>query len=249
MDGAERLLFKPEYRWPKDKFSAPFFTMPAWWRRFVFQVLVPRNVTIYLYYLSVMNRAGLAWPAVRQVASDLGVRDLDTVRGALRRLVDAGFLIAPTDDERRAFSLGERPIYQHPHPAYTIHKLLEGNLVDGELYPMSNRERTADDKASDSVVLAGMKTMLGESMFAAYREALSLELEDRRAVLTDTLKAMVAEKLLQLLPPAPKKTVKAKVDLKVFEGLPKSIRKALRLEGSAVKETRPKATTRRRRAK
>ena len=49
--GENALQFRPEFRWPVDKESKPFYTVPAWWRRFIFQVLGPRDLTVYHYYL------------------------------------------------------------------------------------------------------------------------------------------------------------------------------------------------------
>lgn len=190
-----RFLFRPEYLWPKDKETAPFFTVPAWWRRFIFRVLRPRDITVYHYYLSVMNQAGTAFPTIEQIASDLGIADRDSVRKAIARLVECGFLLKPDDAERQALGMGKRSVYQRPCPQFTILKLIQIGEIDGELFPARDRQRhDVHDKSSDPVVRAGLRNLLGE-MFPAYEEARRLDDEHREERTKRILAAMLAEKL------------------------------------------------------
>jgi len=192
----EKLVFRPELAWPADKASRPFFTVPAWWRRFLFQAITPREVTIYHYYLSMMNPVGVAFPTVEQLLEDLGLSDGDPIKKAQRRLVALGFLVKPTDQERRAFSIGDRPIYQRPCTQYTIRELLR-ETIDGELYPTLNKVRSTLKSISDSVVAAGIRHMLGES-YDVYKKAFDMQDAGRDERLTQVLAQLLDEALEKL---------------------------------------------------
>ncbi len=166
-------LFRADLRWPADKESKPFYTFPAWWRRFIFQVLTPRELTVYHYYLSILNTAGIAFPVDAQIQADLGLTDRDAVTKARKKLVKLGFLLKPTDAEVREFSMGSRPVYQRPCIQYTIRELLREQQIDGELFPSENRLRSEHVKSSASVVEAGIKHMLGDA-YKHYRNAVGM---------------------------------------------------------------------------
>jgi len=152
-------------------------------------------LTVYHYYLSVMNTAGVAYPEINQIREDLGLRDLSTIRVSQRRLVQFGFLIEPIDEDRKAYPLMERPIYQRPCIQYTIRELLARELIDGELYPRSNIIRTPLRKQSDSVVEAGIRHMLGDEAHKAYKVAFDAADDEREARLTAVLTRLLDEDL------------------------------------------------------
>lgn len=196
MDQRSRFLFRPEYQWPKDKETAPFFTVPAWWRRFIFRILRPRDITVYHYYLSVMNPVGTAFPTVEQIASDLGIADRDSVRKAIARLVECGFLLKPDQQQRSEHAMGKRSVYQRPCPQYTLWRLLEVGEIDGELFPAKfDRQRHEQhDKSSEPVVRAGLRTLLGH-MYAAYEEARRYDDGHREDRTREVLRALLEEQL------------------------------------------------------
>jgi DNA-binding transcriptional regulator PaaX len=243
MDKPPRFLFRPEYRWPKDKNSKPFFTVPAWWRRFLYHVLRPRDVTVYLYYLSVMNPAGVAWPARAQICSDLGVKDKDAIRDSVQRLVELGFLIEATEQDRSDFSMADRPMYQRPCVQFTVYTLLKEKKIDGRLFPLNVALRSEHDKATDSVVTSGIKTMLGD-MHAGYLEALNSDRPERDQILTDVLKEALKSTLDRMKEAADKQavaTASRPINLTVVEAMPKNVQAAFRLEkASAQKRKRRK---------
>ena len=196
VDQHSKFLFRPEYRWPKDKETAPFFTVPAWWRRFIFRVLRPRDITVYHYYLSVMNPAGTAFPTVEQIASDLGIGDRDSVRKAIARLVECGFLLKPDQLQKSEHSMGKRSIYQRPCPQYTLWRLLDMGEIDGELFPARlDRERHEQhDKSSDPVVRAGLRNVLGD-LYPAYEESRRYDDGHREERTKKVLHAILEEQL------------------------------------------------------
>jgi hypothetical protein len=182
-------LFRVDLRWPADKESKPFYTVPAWWRRFIFQVLSPRELTVYHYYLSVLNTAGVAFPTDPQILADLCLVDSDSVTKGRKQLVKLGFLLKPTDAEVSEFSMGSRPVYQRPCVQHTIRELLR-EQIDGELFPTDNKLRTEHAKTSASVVDAGIKHMLGDA-YKHYKNAFAM----RDAERDDRLKRVLAQLL------------------------------------------------------
>lgn len=199
----ERFLFRPEYRWPPDRKTKPFYTVPAAWRRFVFQVLSTREFAIYHYYLSIMDPDGLAFPAVDQIAVDMAFKDKDAIRRAVKRLVDLGFLLAPDSADRTNHKIGKRPLVQRPCPQYTLKTLLEKNVIDGSLYPVANAVRSDHERASDKLVNAAIKTLLedsanGSELVAAYRHAQEIDDEEHSERLKRVLEACLDEVLGEL---------------------------------------------------
>jgi predicted transcriptional regulator len=164
-----RLVFAKGNQWVKEKDSAPFFGLPAWWRRFMFQLLTPREVTVYLYLCSVMDPNAVAYPTVDQIAEDMAIKSRSVIVEALNRLIEMGFLLRGAEPYNGRV-MGKRVVYQRPLPHYTILKLLELGLIDAELYPTANQTRKDElTKASDEVVRAGLRRLLGDSNFAVYQ--------------------------------------------------------------------------------
>jgi len=182
-------LFREDLRWAADKESKPFYTFPAWWRRFIFQVLTPREFTVYHYYLSVLNTAGVAFPVDAQILADLCLVDSDAVSKARKKLVKLGFLLVPSDAEVRDFSMAARPVVQRPCVQYTIRELLR-EQIDGELFPVGNKLHSEHAKASASVVQAGIKHMLGDA-YRHYKNAAAIGDEEH----DDRLRRVLAQLL------------------------------------------------------
>lgn len=165
-------------QWEKGSELGPFLTFPAWWRRFIFQVVTPRELTVYLYLCSVMDENAIAFPTIDQIAEDLGLTK-QPVRDALRVLHRRGFLLIRNDDRRKI------TIYQRPAVAHTLLALLTGSKgaadeddeeprIDGYLVPYrgtrSDRERNFIGM-SDSVVNAGLAKVLSKGAYAMYQLA------------------------------------------------------------------------------
>lgn len=251
------LLFRPEYQWPGGKKVKPFHTMPSWWRRFFFQILTPREITVYDYFLSRLNPEGVAWPSPEQIASDMAYKDVDAIRKATRKLVDLGFLIGPSDEERIEYKLGKMPIYQRPCPAYTIKKLLETGTVNGALYPTSNKVRSQHDEDADSVVKSGIAATLADfpELAQAYEFAAGDESEGSVERLTLILSSCLDEVLTKMTESKPGREKKPRkpMDPDVIDKLPTSVQEVLKLSrdagikwllGASTASTRRKATSR-----
>ena len=172
-----RLVFALGNQWRKEKDAAPFFGLAAWWRRFMFQILTPREIGVYLYLCSVMDPNAVAYPTVEQIAEDMAVKSRSVISNALDRLVETGFLLRG-DAPYQGRYMGRRVVYQRPLPHHTILELLKLGLIDEDLYPTANKTRNRElTKSSDEVVRAGLRRVLGQERFTAYD---AMKTPDRR---------------------------------------------------------------------
>jgi len=194
-----RFLFRPEYEWPTGKKAQPqpFFVVPSWWRRFIFHVLTARAITVYHYYLSIMDTHGIAFPTVEQIGHDLGLSDKESIRKAISRLVECGFLLKPTTQERAAYRMANRPVYQRPCAQYTLKTLLDRNEINGELYATTHKLHSEHSRSSESVVRAGLKFLLGAD-YAYYEHALGQTGPAREKTITKVLEAILERELSEM---------------------------------------------------
>lgn len=142
--------------------TAPFFAFNSWWRRFVFQILSPREIVIYIYICSLLGRDSLAFPTQTQIAHELGIKSLDIVAKAVRRLTLLGFFIHNTQ-QVKGF---QRTVYQRPAPEFTLIRLLDAKAIDSKLFPMkrnSNLMIEDDLDTTQGAVEAGLSNVLGPS--------------------------------------------------------------------------------------
>lgn len=190
-----RLVFEIGNQWGKEKEAGPFYGVPAAWRRFIFQILTNREFSVYSYVCSVMDPNAIAYPTPEQIAEDMGVRTRSVIVEALAKLVERGFLLASTDP--RPGRMSKRTVYQRPLPQYTLRILLEQKLIDADLLPTANREpRLELTRASDDVVRASLRALLGEQTFSGFQ--VLQDRERRRTVLimafTEHVERLVREK-------------------------------------------------------
>jgi hypothetical protein len=161
----KRLVFKRGNQWTKDVEVAPFFAVAGWWRRFMYQVLSAREVVVYCYLCSLVDRNAIAYPTVEQIAADLGIRSRVIVSRGLERLHVLGFILRGPQLIRGRL-LSRRPVYQRPHPAHTLLRLLEMKVIDGELFPIGIVRNEND--SSHGAVRLGLMNLLGKELYHAY---------------------------------------------------------------------------------
>jgi biotin operon repressor len=202
------LVPEPGNQWGRDKEIAPYLVIPAWWRRFIFHILNPRSITVYLYLCSLMDPNAICYPSLDQIAEDLGLTK-QPIRDAIAELEEKGFIIAGAEPYNGRV-LGKRVIYQRPAPQSTIKKLITAGIIDGDLFPTHIKTRDAKVvKSSQDVVAAGLKRLLGPDYFAAYdlqeepglRKtamllALDARLDDLKKTIAQTANAPKREKAL-----------------------------------------------------
>ncbi len=159
--------------------AEPFFTVPSWWRRFVFTVLTPREWMVYGYVCCHTDPNGVAYPTYVNIRADLNISNKSVIARALSNLVSKGFLLqsseAPLDNHKHP-----RNIYQRPAVEYTLWRLITAGYVDGELRPLIPRPTRASAKGAKShwnggAIRHGLAALLGEETYNVYSRAPTAE--------------------------------------------------------------------------
>jgi hypothetical protein len=106
--------------------------IPPWWRSFVFQVLNGRQLSVYLYLLTLMGEDGYCSPTAREIATDLGLMGATMVFDAMNVLESYGFILrarntAVSDSGMR------RNMYQRPSCEFTVLHLLRSKRVQPQM--------------------------------------------------------------------------------------------------------------------
>lgn len=161
----------------------PLAQIPAWWSGFLFHVLNPRQVSMYVYLIMLSDDRGVCHPTIEQIRKDLGLLSTTMVFESIAVLEEYGFFVRSR--ESLPESRSRRNVYRRTACEYTILRLLETNKLDGELMPVG-----AGDPASDearSLVEAGMRDMLHDQ----YEQYAAAPHDQKR----DTLMAMLNESL------------------------------------------------------
>lgn len=147
----------------------PFFEVPAWWRRFIFVLLTPREYTVYCYIVSYCGAAKLARPLIRQMQADLNIANSVAIHNAIRRLIELGFLLK----EQKTLLTRQRNIYKRPSLEHTLLTLLEKKLIDGNLVALERKKnavRNEKERSSESIS-TGLRLLLGSDLHAQWRVA------------------------------------------------------------------------------
>ena len=127
----ELLVYEPGNQYPKAGDVAPFASLPAWWRRFIFQVLNGRELQVYLYIVMMADAENaIAYPLVESMRQHMGLRSDTQIFEALSNLEALGFI------RRRRLKLPNRTselprnIYQRAAPEFTLLVLLKRGRVE-----------------------------------------------------------------------------------------------------------------------
>lgn len=158
MKGNDGLVFDPGNQF-SDDIAPPYTVIPAWWRTFLFRMLKPRELSLYVYLCSLCDKHSIAYPSVAQIQDDLAISSATTVTGALKALEDLGLFLRKRAALPRRRSTGHQNIYQRPSAHHTILHLLKTRRVDGnlQLAPSSDEKTRRESKA----VHMALKKMLG----------------------------------------------------------------------------------------
>jgi len=243
-----RLVIQNGNQWPKERSIAPFFGLPAWWRRFMFytEVLTARDVTVYLYICSVMDPNAVAYPAIDQIQEDMGIKSRSIVMDSIERLVDRGFLLQSSESHVGRY-IGKRTVFQRPSPHHTLLTLLQANgdrgpLIDEELYPLAavqSREGRPDKaereklaKASDEVVSAGLRKLIGLDAYVVYAQMGTKERKKRALV------SSLQKQLNAAMENAQAASIRAQFRLSRPENLPTELEQLLQEEEESQEASR-----------
>jgi hypothetical protein len=151
---------------------------------FLYHVLNPRQVSIYLYLSMLASEANVCHPTTKQIRDDLHLASLSIVFGAIAILERNGFLLR---ERRQVPQLNSRRnVYQRPSCEFTVLRLLELGKIDGLLRPVSGLVPEASD---DSRRLRDewLRQTLGD-LYAAYSAAPD---EGKSDILIGLLRALI----------------------------------------------------------
>jgi hypothetical protein len=157
---------------------APNALIPAWWSGFVFHVLNPRQISMYLYLTMLSDPRGECSPTIDQIREDLGLYSSSMVFEALAALDDLGFITRI----RAAFpgTRARRNLYRRPSCQSTLTRLLERGRIDGHLRS-TNPTRAPASAESQALIYEGLAELLGDA-YERYHRAAS-EAEKRNVLL------------------------------------------------------------------
>jgi hypothetical protein len=162
VEGSAPIFASPNDPAPASSDScAPFVEIPIWWSGFLFHVLTPRQLSLYLYLTMLSRDTGTCEPTTKQIRQDLGVASLTSVFDAMAALEACGFIYRTRKSRRN--------VYKRPTCEHTMLTLLCGSRVDGRFRPAPGfvNEMSEDSRQMRDEWLRGL---LGER-FAAYDSA------------------------------------------------------------------------------
>ncbi|HTX04088.1 MAG TPA: hypothetical protein VMD07_10440 [Candidatus Acidoferrales bacterium] len=159
---------------------APSALIPAWWSGFLFHVLNPRQISMYMYLTMLADERSECSPTIDQIREDLGLYSTSMVFEALAALDDLGFITRI----RAAFPgiRARRNLYRRPSCESTLYRLLERGRIDGHLRS-TNPTRAPASAESQALIEEGLAILLGEA-YAKYQRTPE---EEKRAVLMELL--------------------------------------------------------------
>jgi len=168
---------------PANRYSEayePFAEIPAWWSGFLFHVLNPRQLSLYLYLSLLTSTTGIAHPTTKQIRQDLGLSSLTIVFDAMAVLEQHGFILRKRRNIEELNS--RRNVYQRPACEFTILRLLEVGKIDGLLRPVPGNLNEMSDESR-----ALKDAWLHETLGDRYSHFESANDADKRSILIDVL--------------------------------------------------------------
>lgn len=160
MKGNDTLVFDPGNQF-SDDLAAPYAVIPSSWRSFLFRILKPRELSLYIYLCSLCDKNSVAYPSIAQIQRDLDISSDTTVTAAIKALQDAGLFLRKRAVLPRQISGAHRNVYQRPSMHYTLLHLLQKGRIDSSLHPIS---RTGDTpRAESKAVHMALKKLLGSA--------------------------------------------------------------------------------------
>lgn len=158
----------------------PLVQIPAWWSGFLFHVLNPRQVSMYVYLIMLSDERGVCHPTIEQIRKDLGLLSTTMVFESIAVLEEYGFFVRSR--ESLPESRSRRNVYRRTACEYTILRLLETNKLTGDLAPVGSTEPASAD--ARHLVETGLHEMLGAQYYERYSSAAP---DEKRSVLMNIL--------------------------------------------------------------
>jgi hypothetical protein len=166
----------------------PTVQIPAWWSGFLFHVLNPRQISMFVYLIMLADDDGICHPTIEQIRKDLGLLSTTMVFESIAVLEEYGFFIRSRQSLPESRS--RRNVYRRTACEYTILRLLETNRIDGKLAALGAGDPTSEE--SRQLVDKGLSDLL-QARYATYLAASDgLKRETLIAELNDILRARPA---------------------------------------------------------
>lgn len=142
----------------RDSECEPLVAIPAWWSGFLFHVLNPRQIAMYVYLIMLADDTGVCHPTIEEIRKDLGLLSTTMVFESIAVLEEYGFFMR----SRQALpeSRSRRNVYRRTACEYTVLRLLETNKIDGSLRPVGSSDPASDE--SRQLVQHGLEVILGD---------------------------------------------------------------------------------------
>lgn len=161
----------------------PTVEIPSWWSGFIFHVLNPRQISMFLYLAMLADERGVCHPTIEQIRKDLGLLSTTMVFESISVLEEYGFFVRSR--QTLPESRSRRNVYRRTACEYTILRLLETNRLDGDLQPLASADPVSED--ARRLVQHGLRQMLGDD-YDQYAQAPE---EARRDVLVQLLNSVL----------------------------------------------------------
>jgi hypothetical protein len=165
----------------------PLVEVPAWWSGFLFHILNPRQVSMYLYLIMLCDDRGVCHPTIEQIRKDLGLLSTTMVFESIAVLEDYGFFMR----SRQALpeSRSRRNVYRRTSCEYTALRLLETNKIDADMHPIGSVDPQSEE--ARQLVQSGLRALLGDRTYERYSNASA---DDRRDVVMTALNQRLRER-------------------------------------------------------
>jgi len=147
--------------------------IPAWWSGFLFHVLNPRQISMYVYLIMLADDRGVCHPTIEQIRKDLGLLSTTMVFESIAVLEEYGFFVRSR--QTLPESRSRRNVYRRTACEYTILRLLETNKIDGNLNAVGGSEATSED--AQQLVQQGLREVL-DAVYYRYAESPDEEKRD-----------------------------------------------------------------------
>lgn len=158
---------------------APTVEIPSWWSGFLFHILNPRQISMFLYLAMLADDRGVCHPTIEQIRKDLGLLSTTMVFESIAVLEEYGFFVRSR--QTLPESRSRRNVYRRTACEYTILRLLETNRLDGDLQPLASADPVSDE--ARELMQEGLREMLGD----AYGQYAQAPEESRRDLLVQLL--------------------------------------------------------------
>lgn len=165
----------------------PLVAVPAWWSGFLFHVLNPRQVSMYLYLIMLCDDRGVCHPTIEQIRKDLGLLSTTMVFESIAVLEELGFFMR----SRQALpeSRSRRNVYRRVACEYTVLRLLEAGKIDAGMHPVGSADAQSDE--ARQLVFEGLHGILGDVTWEQYTNAAA---DEKRDVLLPALNRILRER-------------------------------------------------------